>query len=462
MSTSPALLSDAQMATFIAHGHLTVVPDLSPAFHAEVFAQHEEVFAQEGNPGNNVLPRIPRIGQVFDDPSVQGALRSLVGDDYYLQPHRHPHYNPAGSQGQNLHQDGGRRWSHRTRRLLAFYYPQDTPIERGPTGIVSGSHYFNTPEGARTRSERPLTGPAGSVTIVNYDLWHRGMPNRTEDNRYMVKFLFARMSEPDRPSWDNQQDAWPGAAPALEGDEPQLQMVYEHIWHWHRGRPEEACQGATAKQSPAALVEALATGRERPALIAAYHLAAHGAAAVPSLLPLLDSEEEMTRHHACYALSAIDRPAVEALAATLRHKSPVARAHAAEILGDIGPGSTSALADLVRAAADPDEQVRLRAVEALGTIGQGSPMPGPRLTAALADENAQVRQEAAFALCRLAPRAQKAVPALEKVLDDDNRYTRGNALHALERIGTVEAKDTLIRHLMPARWCPLTSPASTH
>ena len=106
-------LADGQIAQFIAHGHITVTPDLPREFHEEIFAQHEEVFAKEGNPGNNLLPRIPLIRQIFDHPAVVGALQSVVGDDYYLQPHRHPHHNPANSKGQSMHQDGGKRWSHR-------------------------------------------------------------------------------------------------------------------------------------------------------------------------------------------------------------------------------------------------------------------------------------------------------------------------------------------------------------
>jgi len=108
-------LTDAQMASFMAHGHITVTPDLPREFHAEVFVQHEEVFEKEGNPGNNLLPRIPLIRQIFEDPAVVGALQSVIGDDYYLQPHRHPHFNPPGSKGQNMHQDGGKRWSHQGR-----------------------------------------------------------------------------------------------------------------------------------------------------------------------------------------------------------------------------------------------------------------------------------------------------------------------------------------------------------
>ena len=142
-------LTDPQMAQFLAHGYITITPNLSSAFHAEVFAQHQEVFEKEGNPGNNLLPRIPLVRQVFEDAAVVGALKSTAGDDYYLQPHRHPHFIKAHSEGQSMHQDGGKRWPHRTRYLLAFYYPHDTPIERGPSGIVPGSHYFNTPEGAQ-------------------------------------------------------------------------------------------------------------------------------------------------------------------------------------------------------------------------------------------------------------------------------------------------------------------------
>ena len=463
MPDNSHLLTDAQMASFIAHGHITITPDLAPDFHAEIFAQHEEVFEKEGNPGNNVLPRIPLIRQVFEAPIVQGALRSIVGDDYYLQPHRHPHYNPAKSKGQNMHQDGGKRWSHRTRRLLAFYYPQDTPVERGPSGIVPGSHYFNTPEGARTSEEIPLASDAGTVTIANYDLWHRQMPNCTTHNRYMVKFLFARISEPRAPSWRNEQPDWPGAPAALDGDSEELQKMYEQIWRWHCDKTSgELAPPSPNGHSMPELLATLETDRERDAISAAYALAAFGADAIPLLVEKIADESEMTRRHASYALSAIGAPAVEPLINALEHPQPATQAAAAEILGDIGLAAEAALPALIQATTDPHEQVRQRATEALGTACQSTADAAPALIAALSDENARVRQEATFALNRLGPRAPDAVQALETVLDDENRYTRANALHALQRIATTAAKDALIRHLMPARWCPLTSSASTH
>ena len=193
------LLADDQMRHFIVNGYVIVNTDLPASFHDFIYEQTEIVFEKEGNPGNNLLPRIPEIQAVFDDKWVIGGLTSVLGEDYYMQPHRHAHFNQPKSEGQQMHQDSGKEWSHHTRRLLVFYYPQDTPVELGPTAIAPGSYYYNTPDGATASNEFPVCGKAGTVAIVNYDLWHRAMPNRTDKNRYMMKFLFARMSEPQSP-----------------------------------------------------------------------------------------------------------------------------------------------------------------------------------------------------------------------------------------------------------------------
>ena len=42
---------------------------------------------------NNLLPCVPQIREVLDEPHIRGALRSLVGPDYYLHFHRHDHVN---------------------------------------------------------------------------------------------------------------------------------------------------------------------------------------------------------------------------------------------------------------------------------------------------------------------------------------------------------------------------------
>ena len=452
------LLNDSQMRDFIVNGYLIVKTDLPRSYHDEIYETTNTVFEKEGNPGNNLLPRIPEIQEVFDDSTVRGALTSLLGADYYMQPHRHPHLNQPGSKGQNLHQDGGKRWTHRTRRLLVFYYPQDTPLELGPTGIVPGSHYFCTPEAAKSRDELPLSGDAGTVTVANYDLWHRAMPNRTDKPRYMMKFLSARMTEPDSPSWNCNQSNWMNGKPT---DKSEHQAMFKYLWDWHHGKTAvhpEVNGGAEISD----LMTGLYDSGESECLHAAYQLAECGARAIPDLVDVLDEESQDVRRNACYALSAIGAPAVDFLIPALVAKNWWARDAAAEVLGDIGLDAQKSVPKLMHAVQDESEAVRSHAAEALGTTGQQSDAAVPALIVASQDAKESVRRNAVFALARMGPHAKDAVHALKSVLFDENRYVRGDAVHALQRIGTKEASDLLLRHLTLSRWCPLTNRESTH
>ncbi|MCZ6633377.1 MAG: HEAT repeat domain-containing protein [bacterium] len=455
MSDNTHLLTDEQMKDFIVNGYISVHTNLPSSVHKNIYKQTETVFEKEGNPGNNLLPRIPVIQEIFDSPPVQGALRSILGEEPYLQPHRHCHYNSPGSKGQKMHQDGGKRWSHHTRRLLAFYYPQHTPLELGPTGILPGSHYYNTPEGVRTIEECPLCGEAGTVVIVNYDLWHRAMPNLSDKKRYMMKFLFLRMSEPRKPSWDNQQTSWGSE------DTGNHRRMFNHVWNWHGGKTGGQAPATSHTDIPER-IEALGSDSEPTGLAAAYALSEFGAQAVPALVETLSTESEAKRRNACYGLSAIGEPAVEALIDALQDRNEGTRASAAEILGDIGPHAQPALPELIRAVQDESEQVRAHAAEALGTAGQMESTAVPALSLALQDENDRVRRNAALAFARLGHFARDAVGTLQAALTDENRYVRADAAYTLYRIGTPEAREVLLQFLTTSRWCSLTTPENTY
>ena len=58
--------------------------------------------------------------------------------------------------------------------------------------------------------------------------------------------------------------------------------------------------------------------------------------------------------------------------------------------------------------------------------------------------------------------AEEAVDSLPALLNDPNRYVLGNTAEALKRIGTPDATEILIDHLMTARWCPVTKPGSLY
>ncbi len=452
------LLTDAQMRHFIVNGYVTVTTDLPAQFHDAIYEKTMTVFDKEGNPGNNLVPRIPEIQRVLDDSNVKGALTSLLGADYYMQPHRHPHYNPPGSKGQGLHQDGGKRWSHHTRRLLVFYYPQDTPLELGPTGVVPMSHYYSTREGAEISPEQPIVGKAGTVAFANYDLWHRAMPNGSEKRRYMMKFLYTRMSEPQEPTWANKETEW---ANGTHVGPTEHQEMFRHLWDWHRGIEDNDTHGTSNGESLSGLISALNGTSESVGLRAAYELPGFGEAAVPALVQCLQDESEMTRRNACYALNAVGTPAVERLREALKDSCEYVRSNAAEALGDLGIKAEPAVPALIETLKDPSGNVRARTIEALGTTSQTSAIAVPAIVKALEDENPGVRRNSVFALARIGKDAPGAVEGLQNVLFDENRYVRGDAVHALYRIGTPAAKAILLHHLETTRWCPLTSKEST-
>src|SRR6478752_5771227 len=88
---------DEKMRDFLVQGFCVLRVDYPRSFHERIYEQTQKILAQDGNPGNNILPRIPEVQKVFDHPAVRGALTSLLGPTYVMHVHRHPHVN--GPQG---------------------------------------------------------------------------------------------------------------------------------------------------------------------------------------------------------------------------------------------------------------------------------------------------------------------------------------------------------------------------
>jgi hypothetical protein len=204
-SSSPRLLTDDQVAAFVARGYHLVEPDFPEGFNASIC---EAISRLNNNPGNGILEAVPVLRQVYDHPDVRGALISLLGPDYRMNGHRHLHTNPPGSHSQGWHQDGTNVRHHQVWTVLGMYYPHDVPVEQGPTVIMPGTHYRNLPTDrmqtyGNLKGMVPLTVKAGTVAITHYDLWHAATLNRTDQPRYMLKFLFDRQEPPGAPSWNH-------------------------------------------------------------------------------------------------------------------------------------------------------------------------------------------------------------------------------------------------------------------
>ena len=234
---SPVLLDDAQVLSFLRQGYVTMGANLPETTHGQILDEVQRVFAADGNPGNDILSRVEALHQVLNAPTVAGALTSLLGPDHLLHPHRHCHLNPAGSDGQRMHQDSYEADQnvrhHRVRWLMAFYYPQDVDERMGPSSVVPATQHL-TAQAQGCDHELPLHGRAGTVTIVHYDLWHRAMANVGDRDRFMVKFLFTRLTEPSGPTWQHDGSPWERMPDDDPGD---AELICRQNWAWLWGAP---------------------------------------------------------------------------------------------------------------------------------------------------------------------------------------------------------------------------------
>ena len=451
------LLDDKGMRDFIVNGYVKLETDFPPSFHEKIHQHVEQMFEKQGNLGNNILPLIPEIQQVFSHPTVHGAMTSVLGPNYVMHPHRYCHLNRPGSDGQNFHKDtyeGDEQVKHhRCRWTMAFYYPHDVTEDMGPTAVLPATQYYDTRDAAHSHDELPLCGKAGTVTIVHYDLWHRAMPNLSHKKRYMLKFLFTRLEEPKVPSWHSESTDWMNGTGS-----DKHQTMWNQLWNWNVGERNSGIKdGATYGDDVPKLVSALAHENEIARLDAAYALGVVGADAVPPLIEKLGDKSDDIRRHAAFALGVAGASAVPALIDALDDEDSQVRSSAAYALGDIGKSAQDAVPALTQGLHDESEWVRRHVAEALGAIGHPTEETISTLTDLLHDEHYWVRDNATRALARMGPTAEAATPALIPVLNDENRYVRFHAALALKQIGTPEAEKILFDHLFASRWCALTT-----
>jgi hypothetical protein len=243
---------------FINHGYHLVKTDFLPEFHAAIY---EACSRLETNPGNAILEAVPALHEIYSHPKVRGALISLLGEDFQMNGHRHLHTTPANHlQSQTWHQDGTNVRHHQIRTVLAMYYPQEVTLENGPTVILPGSHFRNAPTDrmasyANIRGQKFVTVKVGTVAITHYDIWHAGTLNRSNKPRHMLKFLFDRVSEPTRPSWNHDSLQGEAVAQSLVGEMVGPSRYYnsdyykewelrKEMWDWLMGRNTEVPAGA--------------------------------------------------------------------------------------------------------------------------------------------------------------------------------------------------------------------------
>ena len=526
----PILLTDEQMQEIIVNGYLLFDLDMPTEIHETIYRRLNEIIDAEGNPGNNVLPRVPEMRHVLNSPVVRGALTSVLGPDYIEHPHRYCHSlkpvtepitdDDAGERlVKNSHQDGytplGHPRQHYLRYARVMYYPQDTPIELGPTHVIPGSHFNKALSDEDKERLIPWVAKAGSVMVSHFDIGHAAGVSLVPQFRHMIKFIYLRASEPTQTTWNSRSTEW--KRPAQIQAPHDLELAWSHGWDWLCGKSNRYESWQKEHTVPAndipGLIEGLASENDLDSrLCSAQLLAAAGpdaSNAVEKLVAVLDTDCQAMRVAAIYALGAIGEAAVEPLIDHLRKageredqnekptswsEGAIVMEDAANALGAIGATAVEGLRELLRegegwasinaafalaemdsvaAPAVPDLVACLKssshrlirtALDSLGSIRTGVPVGeiGDLFSQSRPEWEEEihrwwspqdgVRLHAAMALARLGPDSAPVQDDLVAALDDPCGHTASFAMVALQRIGSPEALEGAMDFLMAQRW----------
>ena len=495
----PVLFTDEQIRRFIVDGYVVFKPDLPDAIHEEIRRKLNIIFENEANPGNNILPRVPEMDAVLNSPEVRGSLISVLGEDYFEHPHRFCHYTgplqdhsrPKRTLAQMCHQDSytplGRPRQHFSRFVRIIYYPQDLPVELGPTHVIPGTQYHRALSDADRSRAIPMAGPAGTVAVTHFDVGHAAGINELNQHRYMIKFIFGRSERPEKPSWDCRSSYWEN--PAQVQTTYQLDQLWSHMWNWMCGRAHgNGAWGEFSKNGDLSKwLSHLNSDCQQSRLSAIYAL---GSASPPAIAPLVDAlrasakrdggvlkrwnEGAVAMDAAAFGLTAAGVDAVPVLSRLLQDKSEWVRINAAFALGELDALAVEAVPALAKSLDDASHRVVRTATDSLGNIRERSPEFMPTLGGLLHVErpgwseavtrgftaNDQVRFNAAMTFCRLGKISRDWEDGLIRALEDRCGQVAAMALLALERIASPVAQAAVLSYLKSRRWDESLTPTS--
>ena len=139
-------------------------------------------------------------------PEVLTGVGHVLGDAFKLSSLNARSADPGSDAGQPLHVDMGAvpddrgYWVCNTVWMLDEFTP-----DNGATRMVPGSHRWGTrPQDVLADPMAPhpdevlLTGPAGSIAIMNAHLWHGGTANRSASPRLALHAFYCRRDKPQQ------------------------------------------------------------------------------------------------------------------------------------------------------------------------------------------------------------------------------------------------------------------------
>lgn len=161
-------------------------------------------------PGSRRLANLVNKGTTFRQIITESRMLSLVemvlGNDYKLSSLNARSANPNNRTTQPLHADMGAIPDERGFWVCnCVWMLDDFTADNGALRVIPGSHRWNRlPQDdlddlqAPHPQEQLVTGPAGSLIVLNAHTWHGGTANRTDKSRTAIHAFFVRRDKPQQ------------------------------------------------------------------------------------------------------------------------------------------------------------------------------------------------------------------------------------------------------------------------
>lgn len=468
MSDAPILLTDEEMQRFIREGYIILQSALPRSYHDDMCVRLEPLDEQLGPGHNNILPVVPQLRDLLDDPVVHGALLSILGPDYYLHFHRHDQVNfPQSEQpiepwhlgDGRLHKDGdyhshhmvdGRR-HHAPRFLMMFYYPQDVSLEMGPTAVAPRSQYLPR----RALEMRRATLRARTQDLrksIEADMQASIDSDPEASARYERDLAAFRVDQATLFESVEALDApWQATRTPIVADAGTVTIVHHDIAHGRFGmnttgtprhmvkflftRDREPTSPTWDNSSP----EWVASGDPQEPIWEYVWNWYRGAGAqginravddTEALVESLRSMDDAEAIGAAYTLGSIGE--IEPLLEALTSPDVALRCIAGYGFTPLGSAAVATLLDLVDGARP---ELLAAIADILGDIGPAAVDALPALTQLLHHEEPRVRQYAAEAIGTVGQASAEVPPELVDALGDEDALVRQYAAISVGRLG---------------------------
>jgi hypothetical protein len=210
------MLDAAQRRQLDEQGYLVLPGLMSGALLDRLRRRVDELLAEEGSqagsefkqePGARRLANLVNKGRIFEEviltPEVLAGMAHVLGPRFKLSSLNARSADPHSPSDQPLHSDSAAiadesgYWVCNSVWMLDDFTPSN-----GATRMVPGSHRWRRLPPPELYDAYPgqelVTGPAGTVVIMNSHMWHGGTANRTDAPRRAMHVYYTRWDKPQQ------------------------------------------------------------------------------------------------------------------------------------------------------------------------------------------------------------------------------------------------------------------------